>query len=373
MLTGKLELMNARMFRRAEAVALALGVGGATLAFVASSGACGSFGAAPESLADGGTLSMDGALDGGRAEGSVEEAGCVRVNGSAGAGPSCSALAPTCGPDERGDCCAWNEVEGGTFYRSDNPDFPATVCSFRLDTYEITVGRFRKFVEAYAQDAIGAGAGKNVNNPDDPGWNVGWNATNLPTAKAPLIAAVKCSADYQTWTDAVGPNENKPMNCITWFEAEAFCIWDGGRLPTEAEWFDAAAGGSAQRRYPWGDAGPGPNADLAVYGCWFNGTGGQCTGVTNIAHVGSAKNGNGTWGHADLAGNVWEWTQDWDRFPYDIVPCSNCADTKAGAVNRVTLGGAFSNPSSYVLASSRFGIIPGGRGEFLGARCARTP
>jgi formylglycine-generating enzyme required for sulfatase activity len=69
--------------------------------------------------------------------------------------------------------------------------------------------------------------------------------------QATLIAAVKCSATYQTWTDSAGSNESRPMNCITWYEAFAFCIWDGGRLSTEAEWNYAAAGGSEQRQYPW--------------------------------------------------------------------------------------------------------------------------
>ena len=75
---------------------------------------------------------------------------------------------------------------------------------------------------------IASGAGKNPNNPYDFGWNVDWNANLEPTSAA-LVAGVQCDAKLQTWTAG---NDNLPMNCINWYEAEAFCIWDGGRLPT---------------------------------------------------------------------------------------------------------------------------------------------
>jgi sulfatase modifying factor 1 len=135
--------------------------------------------------------------------------------------------------------------------------YPAEVSDFRLDTYEVTVGRFRKFVAAYSQTMIAAGAGANPNNASDTGWSTAWNAS-LDAGSEALATALKCFGSYQTWTDAPGSAaaESLPINCIDWFEAEAFCIWDGGRLPTEAEWNYAAAGGTQQRVYPWGSTAP---------------------------------------------------------------------------------------------------------------------
>jgi len=81
------------------------------------------------------------------------------------------------------DCCASSEVAGGTFYRGydaathTDKGSPATVSDYRLDNYEITVGRFRKFVAAYSQDMIKAGAGANPNNAADTGWDMAWNAS----------------------------------------------------------------------------------------------------------------------------------------------------------------------------------------------------
>jgi formylglycine-generating enzyme required for sulfatase activity len=55
------------------------------------------------------------------------------------------------------------------------------------------------------------------------------------------MAALKCQM-VPSWTDTAGANEALPMNCLTWYAAFAFCVWDGGFLPTEAEWNYAATG-----------------------------------------------------------------------------------------------------------------------------------
>lgn len=253
--------------------------------------------------------------------------------------------------------------------------FPATVADFYLDKYEITVGRFRRFVDA----------GKGVHeNPPTPGsgahpliagsgWDFAWN-WSLPLDTDELKAAITCDEDYETWTDTAGSNESRPMNCLDWYTAAAFCAWDGGRLPTEAEWNYAAAGGSEQREYPWGSGIDGSKASYhGASGCTGNGRP-DCA-LTDLIVVGSKPAGNGRWGQSDLAGNVWEWTldwlwEDWHAGPHPT-PCDNCANLTPGNRGRVTRGGYFDNDAEHVRAAVRYYAWPQGGNAGSGARCAR--
>jgi formylglycine-generating enzyme required for sulfatase activity len=261
-------------------------------------------------------------------------------------------------------------VPGGTFKRSydgftyTDQNNPATVSDFRMDTYEITVGRFRKYVAAYPGNKPVAGAGKNPNNASDPGWDPAWSSTSYMKAdQAALIAAVKCLASHQTWTDSPGGNENRPMNCISWYEAFAFCIWDGGRLPTEAEWNYTAAGGSEQRAYPWSSAYPPGSTTIDSSYAVYN--------TSSTANVGSkSPEGDGRWGQVDMAGNVWEWVLDW--YASYSNPCNNCANFSV-ATYRVIRGGSFNIYASYLLAAHRGYSTPADRYYRIGARCMRAP
>jgi formylglycine-generating enzyme required for sulfatase activity len=163
------------------------------------------------------------------------------------------------------------------------------------------------------------------------------------------------------------------MNCITWFEALAFCAWDGGFLPTEAEWNYAAAGGSDQRAYPWSN----PYSSLTIdcsHANYYIGMPDYCVNPPNgaVNRVGSeSPTGDGKWGQADLAGNVLEWTLDWYATPYGN-PCTDCADLTDSST-RVFRGGDFSHESTTLRGAFRDYDTPTDRSYTVGARCARAP
>src|SRR5262249_23924094 len=90
--------------------------------------------------------------------------------------PSCAGLPATCGPSGSESCCTSLLVPGGTFTRGNETAWPATVSDFMLDRFEITVGRFRKFVEAglgTRENPPAAGAGADPNNAAT-GWDPAW-------------------------------------------------------------------------------------------------------------------------------------------------------------------------------------------------------
>ena len=116
---------------------------------------------------------------------------------------------------------------GATCDSKERPEHDATVGAFYLDKYEVTVGRFRNFVAKFDGTPPVEGAGENPLVVGS-GWQTAWNSS-LSASQAELISSVNCYPGNQTWTNTVGPYEAYPINCINWYEAFAFCVWDGGR------------------------------------------------------------------------------------------------------------------------------------------------
>jgi formylglycine-generating enzyme required for sulfatase activity len=298
-----------------------------------------------------------------------------------------------CG-DTHESCCSSLAVTGGTYYRTYTSDAdggatgkadPATVSSFRLDKYDVTVGRFREFVGAWTGGWMpAAGSGKHThlnggrglaNNGSGGGYEPGWVSLDDNNI-TPTDTNLATCRPFSTWTNAASTQETLPIDCINWWEAYAFCIWDGGFLPSEAEWEYAAAGGSQQREFPWGSTDPGTGNQYAIYGdgdgnCYYpSGSLAPCSGVSNIAPVGTATSGAGLFGQLDLSGNMWQWNLDWHDTSY--APCTDCADTTI-TDSRVFRGGLFNYRESYLLPPSRLYGPPATRNVYAGIRCARTP
>jgi len=296
-----------------------------------------------------------------------------------------------CGPGGSGteSCCASLEVKGGTFYRAYDADDagtgsgeggtgeadPATVSGFRLDEYLVTVGRFRQFVAAWTGGYYPASAsgkhthlngGLGLENSGDPGtyetgWNVTWNtATNID----PTNGNLACGAPYATWTNTAGSQENLPISCVNWWESYAFCIWDGGFLPSEAEWEYAAAGGSLQREFPWGATAPGTANQYAIYGEYYTAS------PTYVAPVGYSSLGAGYWGQFDLAGEVWEWNLDWEAL---YATCTDCAYLTVTPTRMIAGGSFHDDVTTDLVPPLRFNDVPTRRYYDIGIRCARTP
>lgn len=288
--------------------------------------------------------------------------------------PSCGATS-LCG-SEGASCCEARRVPAGTYdFGLRDPSAVASVASVSelyLDTFEVTVARYRAFVADYDRwrgeqhPAAGEGAHPRIAGS---GWQQAWNEQLPDTSAALSQAAILCLEDPDS-TLASMSADAQPANCVSWYDAFAFCVWDGGRLPTHAEWEHAATGGDEQRLYPWGAA-PAPTDELAVFGCEPAGDAGAARCEPPLAPVGSRPLGAGRWGQLDLAGSVSEWTLD----AYGVYParCEDCTllDDPLGLGLRFFRGGSWTDDESALALGERPAAPAVLRASFLGFRCAR--
>jgi formylglycine-generating enzyme required for sulfatase activity len=357
--------------------------------------------------ADAGDVAAGGATDSATASGGARndaasmpfdagtDARSVVDSGGVMTGSSCIGLPADCGPHADESCCERPLVTGGTFFREydgvssaySTKGATATLSDFRLDRFEITVGRFRNFVAAWdAGYRPPAGAGKHAHlrgglglvmsgGGYEAGWDPSWEA--LTQSNVDWHAMLGAADGGRT-------KETEPVNPINWYASYAFCIWDGGFLPTDSELNYAASGGSEQRVYPWSNPPTSTAIDCSYanysafdparppYGyCGGNGYGG-------LLPVGSmSPKGDGKYGQADLGGNVWEWDLDWEN--PNVMTCVDCTSTKLGSTGwaeyKIFRSGASDRDSNLILSSSHEADLPT-KNEYSGgsgARCAYGP
>jgi formylglycine-generating enzyme len=247
------------------------------------------------------------------------------------------------------------------------PDEPlrrVTLSAYRIDRTEVSVAAFERFV--------------------GEGWSVAgnWSADGLAWRKTHPTgagAALRLS----------GRPATHPVVAVTWFEAEAYCRWNGGRLPSEAEWEHGACHAEGER-YPWGNEEPaaGAHAEPVAPGglpdaapgsvaggpAWFTeGKWGQITAVRTHAVTDQDPAFQSPFGLLDMAGNVWEWTRDsYAARAYEEGPATDPVGTAPG-LWKVLRGGSFMNLPSYCTCTHREPARPDQVRLTAGFRCAYEP
>jgi formylglycine-generating enzyme required for sulfatase activity len=342
--------------------------------------------------------------------------GTTRIAGRCTPTPTCDDLAETCGPTKDDSCCAGSPVAGGDYQpyvdaAGDNQEgtsiatsinpvpFHSVIGDFYLDRYELTVGRFKRFLRAYDSwilNNVREGGARNPNLPrrasvtcgekevpTTGAWQAEWNEYLAPDATEfvrrlteecgkPNDPENKRASPGTFRADPDTSEDTRPMTCLNWFEAFAVCMFDGARLPTEAEWNYAAAGGAQERPFPWAS---GP--DYPDTRSFRPGYAAVRTNAELAEPVGSFPLGVSVFGQHDMAGNAWEWVLDAPATAVDYPsqpsnPVNLCGyHPGLGHTERVLRGGSYEFGASYARTSARMAVLDSFRYRDIGVRCAR--
>ena len=276
--------------------------------------------------------------------------------------------------------------EGGHEQMNDaRPVHRVYVDGFYMDATEVTNAEFEKFVKATGYVTVAEKKPTHEEFPDAPLESlVAGSVVFTPPAEKVSLNNYLQWWSYipgADWKHPLGPGsningkENYPVVQVAWEDAEAYAKWAGKRLPTEAEWEFAARGGKAGNLYAWGNQLKPDGKYMAnIFEGSFPSDDNGADGFKGVAAVKQfAPNAYGLY---DIAGNVWEWCNDWYRSDYyETLAAKGVAKNPNGpkdpydpaepnAKKKIQRGGSFLCTDEYC---TRYMVGTRGKGEWRSA------
>jgi len=192
-------------------------------------------------------------------------------------------------------------VPGGAFLSGEKGE-EVELDAFYIDVFPVTNAEYKKFIEA-----------------------TGYRAPKF-------------------WTEGRLKEPNDPVVGVSWYDADKFATWAGKELPTSAQW-EKAARGFEGRIYPWGNEFDESFANF-----------GHVDGEDMTCPVDRHDENRSVFGARELAGNVWEWTRDWDKIEIDM---------------KVIRGGSWADPAAFLRCDRHLYANPKDKYDNIGFRCVR--